>query len=247
MSGTTPSALECSARRQRGGSTTGFASRQASGAECVVGVDEVGRGCLAGPLLVVAARQTGPLPDGLKDSKLMTRKEREEMFDLLAPQQNLSGAVGNRIAEHQVFAAGLSISCQFGEGWVKASEIDKRGLARGLRLGVARALRALQVQIDDEIIMDGPINYLPRKFRKVTCLIDADATVPLVSAASIYAKVKRDNFMRELKKHYPHYGFEYHVGYGTPGHRRALQQFGALPKIHRMSFQPLRQIGLLEI
>jgi ribonuclease HII len=184
----------------------------------MVGIDEVGRGCLAGPLLVVAARQKIELPPGLADSKILTKTTRESLFELLI------------------------LTCEFGEGWVKSSEIDTHGLTKAMRLGVARALKSLKVEQNEEIIMDGPVNYFPKKFKKVTCLIDADATVPLVSAASIYAKVNRDRYMSLLKKSYPSYGFERHVGYGTPFHLSAIQQFGSIKNVHRMSYKPLKAI-----
>lgn len=209
----------------------------------VVGVDEVGRGCLAGPLLVVAARQIGDLPDGLRDSKLMTRKQREDMFDLLAPHKNPGRTVGNRIAERQVFVSGLGNCCEFAEGWVKAVEIDRYGLAQALRLGVKRALNGLKVEIGDEIIMDGKVNYIPKKFKKAQCIIDADNLVPIVSAASIYAKVTRDNFMIALARKHPNYGFENHVGYGTAEHKKALKTFGALKFVHRTSYTPISRLA----
>ena len=134
----------------------------------------------------------------------------------------------------------LSISCEFGEGWVTAEEIDKLGLAGALRTGITRALAALDVQIKEEIIMDGKVNYVPTKFVNVKCLVDADNLVPIVSAASIYAKVKRDKYMTKLKKQYPGYGFENHVGYGTAVHKQAITRFGVLSGVHRMSFKPLQ-------
>lgn len=181
----------------------------------MVGVDEVGRGCLAGPVLVVAARQIGPLPEGLKDSKLMTRKQRETIYRLLIT------------------------NCQFGEGWVKAVEIDKYGLAQGLRLGIKRALSSIKAQVDEEIIMDGKVNYMPKKFKKANCLIDADNLVPIVSSASIYAKVTRDNFMIELAKKHPAFGFEKHVGYGTAKHMNAIKTIGVIKFVHRVSYAPV--------
>ncbi len=186
----------------------------------MVGIDEVGRGCLAGPLLVVAARQLADLPVGLTDSKLLSRQQRELLYEP------------------------LTAVCVFGEGWVKVAEIDRRGLAGALRLGVARALRALSAVSNEEIIMDGPVNYLPSKFKTVNCLIDADLKVPLVSAASIYAKVTRDRLMAELAPKHPDYGFDSHVGYSTRRHRQALVKFGPLPKIHRYSFMPIHQLSL---
>lgn len=181
----------------------------------MVGVDEVGRGCWAGPLLVVAARATDDLPKGLKDSKLLSRKQREEILDL------------------------LSICCEFGEGWVRAAEIDEHGLAAALRLGVSRALRKLGAEVNEEIIMDGKINYLPKKFIKGKVLVSADNLVPIVSAASVYAKVARDKYMSELAKKHPQYYFEKHVGYGTKAHIDALNLYGAIKSVHRFSYAPI--------
>jgi ribonuclease HII len=186
--------------------------------DSMVGVDEVGRGSLAGPLLVVAARQVSDLPSEVADSKTLIKAKREFLYGLLIT------------------------ACDFGEGWVNCAEIDKNGLTGAMRLGVARALRALGAEIKEEIIMDGPINYLPKKFKNITCMTDADAQVPIVSAASIYAKVTRDHYMAGLMKKYPKYGFENHVGYGTAFHLAAIEQFGAIEKIHRMSFAPLKAV-----
>jgi ribonuclease HII len=187
----------------------------------IVGVDEVGRGCWAGPLLVVAARATAELPAGLKDSKLLSKIQRQKLLDL------------------------LSICCNFGEGWVKATEIDKHGLAGALRLGVRRALVNLNTETGEEIIMDGKVNYLPKKFVNGRVLVDADNLVPIVSAASIHAKVTRDNFMARLAAKYPAYNFERHVGYGTPEHQAALKRHGVIKSVHRFSYSPI--IALQEI
>jgi ribonuclease HII len=187
----------------------------------VIGVDEVGRGCWAGPLLVVAARPTAKLPDGLKDSKLLTKLQREEILNL------------------------LSISCEFGEGWVSASEIDRHGLAQALKLGVKRALNRLVVSESEKIIMDGKVNYLPKKFRLGRCLVDADNLIPIVSAASIYAKVARDKFMAELARKHPDYSFEKHVGYGTKAHIEALNSYGLIKNVHRVSYGPIAKLAAI--
>lgn len=184
----------------------------------MIGVDEVGRGCLAGPLLVVAARALDDLPVGLKDSKLLSRDQREAVYGL------------------------LSTVCQFGEGWVKCSEIDKHGLSKALKLGAARALNNLQVLINEEIVLDGSFNYLPKKYVAARAVIKADNSVPIVSAASIIAKVRRDRFMIELAKRHPFYKFEHHVGYGTKTHMLALKQYGAIKYVHRQSFSPVAEL-----
>ncbi len=187
----------------------------------MIGIDEVGRGALAGPLLVVAAKRSGSWPQGLADSKLLTRRQREDLFELLVGSFN------------------------FGEGWVTPTEIDRLGLGACLRLGVVRALKNLNAGCDEEIIIDGSVNYIPKKFKLGRCEIDADAHIPIVSAASIYAKVRRDRFMWELSKRHRRFSFDQHVGYGTSQHRDEIQTNGPLKHIHRLSFAPLCQATLL--
>jgi ribonuclease HII len=183
----------------------------------IIGIDEVGRGCWAGPLLVVAARASKDLPNGLADSKLLTKKRREQLHGLIIQ------------------------SCDLGEGWVQPDEIDEIGLAQAMRLGVERALTALEASSDGAIIMDGIVNYCPGEFVNVEMIAKADSQHPIVSAASIYAKVKRDQHMAWLAKVYPDYQFEKHVGYGTKLHQAMLESYGP-SKIHRMSYKPLKQL-----
>ena len=185
-----------------------------AGTKGLVGVDEVGRGSWAGPLLVVAARQTGGLPKSLKDSKKMTKQSRLAIFQL------------------------LTSNFQFGEGWVQPEEIDKHGLSYAMRLGVARALIMLGADTKAEIIIDGNINYCSEQFKKARAVIKADNLHPIVSAASIYAKVLRDQHMARIAQFYPKYGFEKHVGYGTKLHRDMLAKHG-VSKIHRISYKPV--------
>lgn len=180
----------------------------------MIGIDEVGRGCWAGPLLVVAARTNTTLPEGLKDSKLLSKKRREALFK------------------------DIQLTCSLGEGWVEPTEIDELGLSAAMQLGVARSLAALGALNEDEIIMDGNINYCAPSFTNVQAVIKADNDYPIVSAASIYAKVLRDNKMAELAKEYEGYGFESHVGYGTKVHLQAMQKLG-ICDLHRKSYKPV--------
>lgn len=184
----------------------------------VIGIDEVGRGCWAGPLLVVAARAKLALPEGLADSKTLTKIKRETLVDEITK------------------------ACDLGEGWVEPCEIDDLGLAAAMRLGVSRALSRLGAAADDQIIMDGLVNYCPSEFINVETVARADATHPVVSAASIYAKVTRDRRMAELSQLYPNYQFEKHVGYGTAIHMAALKQFG-ICDLHRLSYKPIRALA----
>ncbi len=182
----------------------------------LIGIDEVGRGCWAGPVLVVAAKPRDELPAGLADSKVLTRLQRQRLFELLVEV------------------------CDFGEGWVEPAEIDELGLSEAMRVAVDRALKQLSASVDDDIIMDGLVNYCRPSFERVRCVAKADAIHPIVSAASIYAKVLRDKKMIELALKHPEYGFDKHVGYGTKDHLLALQKHG-VTALHRRSYKPIRQ------
>ncbi len=178
----------------------------------LVGIDEVGRGCLAGPL-VAGAVVLGPRINGLRDSKLLTREQRETL--------------ALRI-ERKAIAYGL--------GWATPAEIDQLGLTTANGLAMQRALDCITCEYD-EIILDGSYNYL-KDNPLSKAIIKADQTVKAVSAASIIAKVARDNYMRNQAEIYPGYLFESHVGYATKAHRAALKQLGRCD-LHRLSFAPV--------
>jgi ribonuclease HII len=184
----------------------------------ILGIDEVGRGPWAGPLVIGAVVLGGKSIDGLTDSKKLTKKRRDEL-DIIIREQ----------------AEG------FGLGWVSAQEIDEIGLSAALVLATKRAVEQVKVPYH-EIIIDGTINFLKdtNKGRYVTTLKKADLLVPSVSAASIIAKVARDNYMTEQAVTYPEYKFGAHVGYGTAVHRAAIEQHGVTP-LHRLSFAPLQK------
>jgi ribonuclease HII len=185
----------------------------------MIGIDEVGRGAWAGPLLMVAARVKAhhTLPDDLADSKLLSKKQRE-----LAYQQ-------------------LLIVCDFGEGWVEADEIDTSGLGPALTLAAMRAVAALGATENEEICIDGPFNFLKGYSPKAYAKVKADVYEPIVSAASIYAKVVRDNTMMRLHYRMPQYGFDTNAGYGTLAHSQALFAHG-ITIHHRKSFKPIKQL-----
>lgn len=187
----------------------------------ILGIDEVGRGPWAGPLVIGAVVLGGAEIDGLTDSKKLTKKRRDEL-DVLIRRQ----------------AAG------FGLGWVDATEIDQIGLSAALVLATKRAVEQVKAPYH-EIIIDGTINFLKdtTKGEYVTTLKKADLLVPSVSAASIIAKVARDNYMSEQDGVYPGYRFSSHVGYGTAAHRAAIDELGVTP-LHRLSFAPLAKYKL---
>lgn len=183
----------------------------------ILGIDEVGRGPWAGPLVIgaVVLSEAHTL-EGLTDSKKLSAKKRE--------------ALDVRIREEAL---------AYGLGWVHADELDKVGLAQALRLATIRAVEAITVPYH-EIIIDGTINFLKEttKGKYVSTLPKADLLIPAVSAASIIAKVARDQFMEKQDDVYPGYGFASHVGYGTAQHKLALERLGVTP-LHRTSFAPI--------
>lgn len=186
----------------------------------LVGMDEVGRGCWAGPLVAgaVALSTDFTVPAGLtlKDSKKLSAKQR--------------AALAGYINEHAL-AVGL--------GWVWPEELDISGITAAVALAMQRALTAVTVPYE-QLVIDGNYNFFPDN-PKATAIIKADDNVPAVSAASIVAKVARDAYMHDMALKYPVYGFEKHVGYGTALHLAALQQYG-ICELHRTSYKPIKKI-----
>lgn len=177
-----------------------------------VGVDEVGRGCWAGPVVAGAVMLSEPIP-GLRDSKKLSKNQREVLA-----------------AEIQIQALAIGL------GWVHPAEIDEIGLTAAVRLAMERAVEQITTEYD-ELIIDGNYNFFPGNV-KAKAVIKADDTVPAVSAASIAAKVARDKYMAELGGKYAAYEFAKHVGYGTALHLEKLKQYG-ISDVHRRSFRPI--------
>lgn len=179
----------------------------------IVGIDEVGRGSWAGPLVVGAVVMGGETIEGLTDSKKLTAKKRETLS--LQIKQTARG---------------------IGIGWVSAKIIDQIGISKSLTLATQRALAGVNCEYD-QIIIDGTVKLIDDP--RVTTMKQADLLVPSVSAASIIAKVARDSYMHTIAESFPGYGFEKHVGYGTSAHQSAITQLGVSP-LHRMSFAPMK-------
>lgn len=186
----------------------------------IVGIDEVGRGAWAGPVVVGAVLLGGASIDGLTDSKKLTKKQRE-VLDLEIRQRAMA----------------------IGIGWVSAKQIDRIGLGKALRLASRKALAHIVRHDFKEIIIDGTIALVDDP--RVTLMKKADLLVPSVSAASIVAKVARDKYMGHLDSVFTGYGFKGHVGYGTAAHRRAIEKYGA-SSIHRQSFAPLHATDVVK-
>ena len=196
----------------------------------ILGIDEVGRGPYAGPLVIGACilgdwqnSENAEWIEKLTDSKKLSAKRREELY-VLIKEKALATATG----------------------WVSSAEIDEVGLSEALRLATRRAVEQIQkTRVPfSEIIIDGTMNFLVgTKLEKyVSTLKKGDFLVKEISAASILAKVERDKYMAELDAIYPEYGFGKHVGYGTAAHQKAMEEFGLTPE-HRRSFSPVREIA----
>ncbi len=208
----------------------------------ILGIDEVGRGPWAGPLVIGAVVLGNPqdsLWKDLDDSKKLIAKKREQLSQLIIENAKATGI-----------------------GWVEASEIDKIGLSNALKLATMRAIcdvlktkcpkcladfneiiQKVNIFPFSEIIIDGPVNFLKKtSLESITMTLPkADSKIKEVSAASIIAKVIRDNYMVKLAEKYPEYGFERHVGYGTRKHKEALEKFGPC-KEHRKSVRPVAKL-----
>ncbi len=179
----------------------------------VIGVDEVGRGPLAGPVVSAAVCITHPLfIEGLKDSKLLTEKKREHL---------------EKIIKKSVHS--------FSYGIVDPGIIDEIGILEASKQAMVKAVMGLSIPLDDSIILiDGNFS-IPIDSPQMS-IVKGDRKVPVISAASILAKVLRDKIMMEFDKLYPYYGFSRHKGYPTKQHINMLKKLGPTP-IHRRSFK----------
>ncbi len=178
------------------------------------GVDEAGRGPLAGAVYAAAVilPQSHPIV-GLNDSKKLSARQRERLF-----------------AEIKTYAVAWAVAS------ASVAEIDKLNILWATMLAMKRAVEALPV-VPQEVLVDG--NRTPDLAIPARAIVQGDATVPVISAASILAKVSRDREAMELEHRYPGYGFARHKGYPTPEHLEALKRLGPTP-VHRQSFSPVR-------
>lgn len=189
--------------------------------DLIVGIDEAGRGPLAGPVMAAAVILDPKRPIvGLKDSKLLTKAKREALC-LLIQESALYWAVGSATVE----------------------EIDQINILQATMLAMQRAVEALGI-LPTLALVDG--NRAPLLPCQAKTIIQGDKTEPAISAASIIAKVTRDREMLVLDQQFPHYGFAQHMGYGTKGHLEALSLHGPTI-IHRKSFAPVAaSLNILE-
>ena len=192
----------------------------------VIGVDEAGRGPLAGPVVAAAVVLCRPCVPGLDDSKKLTREQR--------------AVIEPRIRRR----------CAYGIGVVEVEDIDRINIFQAtmwaMTMAVVRLVEALGRE-PDAVLVDG--NLTPHGRREewrwpARAIVGGDATERCISAASILAKEHRDRLMREYHLTHPHYGWETNVGYGTPEHLTALREHGPTP-LHRKSFAPVAQLELI--
>jgi ribonuclease HII len=182
----------------------------------VAGVDEAGRGPLAGPVFAAAVILDDLLPiKGLADSKKLTPKKREYLYDIIKAQ-----------------------ALCFCVATASVEEIDQLNILQATLLAMQRAVKGLRLK-PTKVLVDG--NRLPVLKIRAEAIVKGDSTVPSISAASILAKVERDRWCVEIDAQFPHYGFLAHKGYGTPVHLRALQEHGPCD-LHRRSFAPVAKL-----
>lgn len=191
----------------------------------VIGVDEAGRGPLAGPVVAGAVVLCKPRPAGLDDSKKLSKPRRAE----------LESAIKRR--------------CRWAVGVVGVDEIDRLNIFGATMLAMTRAVMALCDQLGEEpgeVLIDGNLTPHGRTADwrwNARAIVGGDAIEPCISAASIIAKEHRDRLMRDLALAHPHYGWDRNAGYGTPEHLAALRLHGATPH-HRRSFAPVAQLEM---
>jgi len=185
----------------------------------IAGIDEAGRGPLAGPVAVgvvsIPTSFNKKFFKGIKDSKQLSHEERELWFSL-AMEAKKKGEL------------------DFRTSLVSEKVIDRHGISYALRLGIKRCLTGLKLSSESQIFLDGALKA-PENFKHQLTVIKGDEKIPVISLASICAKVIRDRKMVRMAKKFPQFSFEINKGYGTLTHRKALKKYG-ITDIHRKTF-----------
>ena len=188
-----------------------------NGFKSIAGVDEAGRGPLAGPVFAAACIiPEGVFFKGINDSKLLTAEEREDLYQRIISQEGI----------------------RFGIGVVSSEEIDKVNILRASILAMLQAIGNLGCQ-PDFMLVDGL--HIPHQHIQCKKLIKGDSRSQSIAAASVLAKVSRDRLMEDYHQRWPEYGFDRNKGYGTEDHLSALHKFGPCP-IHRKTFDPVKEL-----
>ena len=188
----------------------------------IVGVDEAGRGPLAGPVVAAACILSRTyINKEINDSKQLSEKKREELFEIIKKD-----------------------AIAYGVGIVSAEEIDTLNIYEATKKAMKEAINNLKVKFDLILTDAMPLKGFDVE---VVPIIKGDAKAMPIAAASIIAKVTRDHMMEELGKKYPEYGFEVHKGYGTAKHMEALKKYGPIKGVHRYSYKPVAKVALGEM
>ena len=189
------------------------------GYQCIAGVDEAGRGPLAGPVVAAACIiPEGVCLEGVNDSKQLQPHIREALYHQLISRSDID----------------------YGIGVIESDQIDRINILRATFEAMKKAISCLK-KVPQYILVDG--NHLPGGDIPGVAIVGGDCKSQMIAAASILAKVTRDGLMQAYHTRWPEYGFDKHKGYGTEQHLQALHQFGPTP-IHRMSFAPLKSLKL---
>lgn len=190
--------------------------------QLIVGVDEAGRGPLAGPVVAAACILPADYKnDSINDSKQLTEKKREELFEII---------------KNDAIAYGIGI--------IDAETIDKVNIYEATKLAMKQAINNLNHKYDLILTDAMPLKGFDVE---VVPIIKGDAKCLNIAAASIIAKVTRDHMLDELDKKYPEYGFKDHKGYGTAKHMEALKKCGPIKGVHRYSYKPVAKVALQEM
>jgi ribonuclease HII len=194
-------------------------SLRSRGIKIVAGVDEAGRGPLAGPVAAAAViLPAGWRCAGLDDSKKLAAAKRERLFEVITGDASVCWSIA----------------------FAEPEEIDRINILRATRAAMARAVGGLKVAVDHCLVDGLPLRDFPWPHDGV---VKGDGKSLSIAAASIIAKVSRDRLMLGFAREFPHYGFERHMGYGTKAHLEALRVHGPC-RLHRRSFQPVAQLAL---
>lgn len=185
-----------------------------------IGIDEVGRGPVAGVVTVCAVaiprKKNKIWLRGIKDSKKLTQKQREKWFEKTIEKKN----------NKAVYVAISSVGQRY---------IDACGITKAVSIAIKRSLNKLEIKPNEcQVFLDGLL-HAPEKFENQKTIIKGDEKVPVIALASIIAKVHRDRKMVRVSRQYPHYGFEVHKGYGTKMHYKCIEKYG-ICDMHRRSF-----------
>lgn len=196
---------------------------RSKGHASIAGVDEAGRGPLAGPVVAAACILPDDFSlDAINDSKKLTAKEREEIYFILTSNKEI----------------------RFGIGISTPEQIDTKNILQATFDAMHQAIDALTPP-PDYLLIDG--KFIPTTSIPAEGVVKGDSKSQCIAAASILAKYTRDALMDTLHKEWPQYGFESHKGYGTAEHLSAINKYGAIPKTHRMTFDPIRSLLLPDL